>query len=101
MMPRQRISHGQKTVGARLLGPEAASLRRFTPTTISNAGDASILHYILLRDFAEDLVAADVKVIAGFVFTESILNRLRAIYEHSREIELTDVFGANYVGGEF
>ena len=50
----------------------------------------------LAPDFAEDLVAADVKLIAGFVFTESILNRLRAIYEHSREIELTDVFGANY-----
>ena len=51
----------------------------------------------LARDFAEDLVAADVKLTTGLVFTESFLNRIRAVYEHSREIELTNIFGANYV----
>ena len=50
----------------------------------------------LARDFAEDLVAADVKLTTGLVFTESFLNRIRAVYEHSREIELTNIFGANY-----
>ena len=51
----------------------------------------------LARDFAEDLVAADVRLIAGLLFTESILRRIHAVYEHSREIELTDIFDANYV----
>ncbi len=50
----------------------------------------------LARDFAEDLVAADVKLTTGLVFTEFFLNRIRAVYEHSREIELTNIFGANY-----
>ncbi len=50
----------------------------------------------LARDFSEDLVAADVKLIAGLVFTESNLSRIRAVYEHGREIELTDIFGASY-----
>ena len=50
----------------------------------------------LAPDFAEDLVAWDVKLIGGLVFTESILSRIRATFEHSREIELTDIFGANY-----
>lgn len=50
----------------------------------------------LARDFSEDQVAADVKVIVGLVVTEAKLSRIRAVYEHSREIELTDVFGANY-----
>ena len=50
----------------------------------------------LARDFAEDMIAADVKLTTGLVFTESFLNRIRAVYGHSREIELTDIFDANY-----
>ena len=50
----------------------------------------------LARDFAEDMIAADVKLTTGLVFTESFLNRIRAVYGHSREIELTNIFGANY-----
>ena len=50
----------------------------------------------LAQDFAEDMIAADVKLTTGLVFTEFFLNRIRAVYEHSREIELTNIFGANY-----
>ena len=46
--------------------------------------------------FAEDLIGWDMKLIGGAIFTESFLSRIRAVYERSREIELTDVFGANY-----
>ena len=48
------------------------------------------------EDFAEDSIAWDTKLIGGLVFTESILSRIRAVFERSREIELTDIFGANY-----
>lgn len=51
----------------------------------------------LAQDFAEDLVAWDTKLIGGLIFTESFLSRIRAVYEHSREIELTDIFRATYV----
>lgn len=50
----------------------------------------------LAEGFAEDLIGWDVKLIGGMVFTESFLSRIRAVYERSREIELTDIFGANY-----
>ncbi len=50
----------------------------------------------LADDFAEDLIGWDMKLIGGAIFTESFLSRIRAVYERSREIELTDVFGANY-----
>ena len=42
------------------------------------------------------MIAADVKLTTGLVFTKFFLNRIRAVYEHSREIELTNIFGANY-----
>ena len=48
------------------------------------------------QDFEEDLIAWDAKLIGGLVFTKSVLSRIRAVLEHSREIELTDIFGANY-----
>ncbi|MDE0042019.1 MAG: hypothetical protein OXT74_08285, partial [Candidatus Poribacteria bacterium] len=56
--------------------------------------DHPTLHYA--QDFEEDLIAWDTKLIGGLVFTESVLSRIRAVFEHSREIELTEIFGANY-----
>ena len=50
----------------------------------------------LADGFTENLIGWDVKLIGGTTFTESFLSRIRAVYERSREIELTDIFGANY-----